>query len=333
MQASQSPLQATMAQPSYQTPQPSLAGAQVPQAAPAPAVNPWQEAYQRLSESLSGQQPSRPQEQPWPQTQPAGAPSGYYHSQPSNLPSAFNTAIPTSPYQVTPAYSAPSPTAWTPLQNPSVPQVAPQNAAAAAAAAGDGYLSGLSNESLEVLGHFGAEAPALLNAYACTVEDALLNQAQQSTQALKELQQLHKGFNEMDLVLKAVMEDNKAYNHLVTNPRLLADYTSEFFGPNGPVPVEIPEDRLRADVNAAMAARAGVPASRPQGQAPAQAPGYQRPQLEMPAPGGYQPGGDDFWGQFREVSARRPDQLWRVLSQATPEMLRAKMLISDTPVE
>ena len=167
------------------------------------------------------------------------------------------------------------------------------------------------------------------------MEDALLNQAQQSTQALQQLQQLQQGFNEMDLVLKAVMEDNKAYNHLVTDPRLLADYTSEFFGPNGPVPVEIPEDRLRADVNAAMAARAGVPASQLQAQAPtpAQAPGYQRPQLEMPAPGGYQPGSSDFWDQFREVSARRPDQLWRVLSQATPEMLRAKMLVSDTSVE
>ena len=41
--------------------------------------------------------------------------------------------------------------------------------------ASDEYLANVSAESLEVLNHFGAEAPALLNRYACTVEDALIS--------------------------------------------------------------------------------------------------------------------------------------------------------------
>ena len=38
----------------------------------------------------------------------------------------------------------------------------------------DGYLSQISDTSLEVLEHFGAEAPAKLNAYACALEDRLI---------------------------------------------------------------------------------------------------------------------------------------------------------------
>ena len=40
-------------------------------------------------------------------------------------------------------------------------------------AVSDAYLSQISDASLEVLEHFGAEAPVLLNQYACAVEDAL----------------------------------------------------------------------------------------------------------------------------------------------------------------
>ena len=43
-------------------------------------------------------------------------------------------------------------------------------------AVSDAYLSQISDESLEVLEHFGAEAPVLLNQYACAVEDALIEQ-------------------------------------------------------------------------------------------------------------------------------------------------------------
>lgn len=180
----------------------------------------------------------------------------------------------------------------------------------------DGYLGSVSNESLEVLNHFGAEAPALLNRYACTVEDALLAQAQQSTEALQQLQRLHENVGQLEVALNATLEDNQAYNLLTTNPDLLADYVNEFFGPNGPVPVETSRDRLAADVAATE--------GRPQ-----QAPAYQRPQMQMPAPGAQQ-GNGDFWETFGQVAQQRPDQLWRVLSQAGPDAFRQKVFISDS---
>ncbi|MGA1730525.1 MAG: hypothetical protein ACO4B5_09870 [Steroidobacteraceae bacterium] len=207
-----------------------------------------------------------------------------------------------------PAYSPSSPSEW---------------AAAQSQPAADGYLEAVSDESLEVLKHFGTEAPALLNRYACTIEDALLDQARQSTQALEQLQLLQQNLGQLEVALGATLEDNQAYNLLTTDPELLASYVNEFFGPDGPVPVEIPADRLRAEVAAAD--------SRQPAQAPAQAPAqsYQRPQFEMPTPGAQQGGAGDFWSTFNEVSRSRPDQLWRLLSQAPPDALRAKMLISE----
>jgi hypothetical protein len=197
---------------------------------------------------------------------------------------------------------------------------APASAPASAPAESDGYLSSLSNESLEVLGHFGTEAPALLNRYACTVEDALLQQAQQSTDALQQLQQLAQNLQQMELVLNATLEDNRAYNLLTTEPDLLADYVNDFFGPGGVSPVELPEDRLAAEVAAA-------------GYAPqSQQLGYQRPQMEIPSPGVQgAAGGGDFWSTFEQVSRSQPDQLWRLLSQAPVDALRAKALVSEAP--
>jgi hypothetical protein len=177
---------------------------------------------------------------------------------------------------------------------------------------------------LEVLNHFGTEAPALLNRYACTVEDALLQQAQQSTEALQQLQQLGHNLQQMELVLNATLEDNQAYNLLTTEPELLADYVNDFFGPEGPVPIELPQDRLAADVAAAGYAPAGQPQQAP----------YQRPQMEMPAPGGQAGGGaNEFWQTFEHVSRNQPDQLWRLLAQAPPDALRSRVLVSDGPMQ
>lgn len=51
----------------------------------------------------------------------------------------------------------------------------------------DDYLTQVSNESLEVLQHFGAEAPKLLNDYSCALEDALIEQVKAATGLKKEL--------------------------------------------------------------------------------------------------------------------------------------------------
>ena len=50
----------------------------------------------------------------------------------------------------------------------------------------DSYLSGISDTSLEVLEHFGAEAPALLNQYCCAVEDKLI----EAVREVKRLEQI-----------------------------------------------------------------------------------------------------------------------------------------------
>lgn len=148
------------------------------------------------------------------------------------------------------------------------------------------------------------------------MEDALLAQAQQSTQALEQLQQLSGSISQLELALNATLEDNQAYNLMTTDPQLLAEYTNEFFGPNGPYPVETAQDRLAADV---AAAEGGMQA-------------YQRPQLQIPAPAPQAGGGiSGFWDAFEEVQRRQPDQVWRVLAQATPDVLRQKLLISDAP--
>jgi hypothetical protein len=54
----------------------------------------------------------------------------------------------------------------------------------------DEYLRGLSDESLEVLQHFGAEAPALLNKYSTALEDALIEQVQRSNALATQLKEL-----------------------------------------------------------------------------------------------------------------------------------------------
>jgi hypothetical protein len=187
---------------------------------------------------------------------------------------------------------------------------------APAAPVGDGYLDRVSDESIQVLNHFGGEAPALLNRYACTVEDALVSQAQQTAQTLQQLQQLSAGFQQVEASLNAAMEDNRAYNLLVTDPDLLASYVDDYFGPNGVMPQILPEDRLAAEV------AAGGYQNMPQ-------PTYQRPQLEMRAPGVQQGVESAFWDQFQQV---RPEDAWKLLASAPPEVLRARPLVSDQPL-
>jgi hypothetical protein len=200
-----------------------------------------------------------------------------------------------------------------------MPAQAPSYSNEPSAPASDEYLQSVSSESLEVLQHFGAEAPALLNRYACVVEDALLAQAQQTAQAMQQLQTIQGQLQNSHTVIEAAAEDNAAYHTLLTNPDVLAEYVNEFFGPEGPYPTELPQDRLAAEV-AANERRFAPPAA-----------SYQRPQMEMPAPDvqATNGGGDDFWATFSAISERNPAAAWQMLSQASPEALRSKVLVSE----
>ncbi len=95
-------------------------------------------------------------------------------------------------------------------------------------AVSDAYLSQISDQSLEVLEHFGAEAPALLNQYACAVEDALIEQVQRG--------------QSQSLMLEAAGEERAAMNLMLTDPDVLADYVNDFYGPEGPYPTETAEE-------------------------------------------------------------------------------------------
>ena len=164
--------------------------------------------------------------------------------------------------------------------------------------------NGVSPQSLEVIDHFGADAPAVLNDYACTVEDALIARYEQLTEAVQLLEEL--------------AQEHQAYEKILTDPDVLADYTCEFFGPNGPYPVQ--EEQ-------------GYPEQ--QGY-PAQEQQYYTPSLErasMPVPPSPQLDMDsqNFWDNFGNVAERDPANAWRYLSQAqrNPDVFRQKLLVME----
>ena len=167
--------------------------------------------------------------------------------------------------------------------------------------------AGVSEESLEVINHFGVDAPAVLNDYACQIEDSLITTNQQLQEAVGLLQEMS--------------EEHKAYEEILTDPDVLADYTCEFFGPEGPYPVE--------EENAAPAAPtfAGQQIQNPQIQAQAPV----RP--EMPVPPQPQTPADpgDFWKDFGGAADRDPQNAWRYLNaaQQNPEVFRQKLLVME----
>ena len=167
--------------------------------------------------------------------------------------------------------------------------------------------NGVSPESLEVINHFGADAPAVLNNYACQIEDSLITTNQQLQEAVGLLQEMS--------------QEHKAYEQILTDPDVLADYTCEFFGPEGPYPVE--ED----NVAPAAPIFAGQQIQNPQIQAQAPV----RP--EMPVPPQPQTPADpgDFWKDFGGAADRDPQNAWRYLNaaQQNPEVFRQKLLVME----
>ena len=171
--------------------------------------------------------------------------------------------------------------------------------------------NGVSEESINVIDHFGPDTAAILNNYSCNLEDALVQTNEQLTEGVGLLQE--------------ISEEHSAYEAILTDPDLLADYTVQFFGPEGPYPVN--------EGNAQPAGmRTGVdpmprqaPAPRPEQQQ------FQRP--EMPVPPQPQPQGnpEDFWNSFGSLADQDPSQAWRYLNMASqnPEVFRQKLLVME----
>jgi hypothetical protein len=187
-----------------------------------------------------------------------------------------------------------------------------QAAQQGAANASDSYLNGISDASLEVLEHFGAEAPALLNQYACAVEDALIEQVQRG--------------NSMNHMLEAAGEEHAATNLILTHPDVLADYVNEFFGPEGPYPTETPDETAAREQFEARAAFEQEILAQEQNVVPRQ---FQRPEMDMPTPGRQANVSGDFWGNFSEMMDSSPENAWKYLSQAPQGALQAKALVQD----
>ncbi len=240
---------------------------------------------------------------------------------------------------------------------------APQPAAPSA----DGFLGGLSNQSLEVLQHFGPEAPALLNHYSCVVEDALINQARQTLALTEAAQNLQVNLQNAHTLIAAAAEDNAAYHTILSDPQTLAAYGQEFFAPGGPggEPVapyeETPRDRLAAEVaygesrSQMLPPRAGArfgdqfslpPAAQPQiqNQAPQQPQGpseadfaaqraqvYQRPQLDLAPPSqAATPTAQAFWDQYNYLMDHNPRQAVTFWDQnVSPEFLKARPFMGE----
>ena len=71
------------------------------------------------------------------------------------------------------------------------------------------FMGELTADSLEVVEHFGIEAPALLNKYSCAVEDALIEQVEKNNELRKEIARL-KGEPEPELMNTKVANNEMA---------------------------------------------------------------------------------------------------------------------------
>jgi hypothetical protein len=214
--------------------------------------------------------------------------------------------------------------------------------------------NGVSPASLEVIDHFGADAPAVLNDYSCQLEDALLTRYSQLEESVGLLQEL--------------AQEHKAYEAILTDPDILADYTCEFFGPNGPYPVnQSGEDTGFYDAqgyyydptgyydldgtyyyddyynsnNPEVYNNANNAAAAPEqptnyGYEPTYNTGYEnnyleRPSLPVPPHPENTVDGQSFWNNFGSVAERDPANAWRYLSMAqrNPNVFREKLLVMD----
>jgi hypothetical protein len=180
-------------------------------------------------------------------------------------------------------------------------------------AVSDAYLSQISDESLEVLEHFGAEAPVLLNQYACAVEDALIEQVQRG--------------QSQSLLLEAAGEERAAMNLMLTDPDVLADYVNDFYGPNGPYPTPTAEEAAQIQQQQARAQfEQEIQAQERATNVPQN---FQRPEMAMPTPGRQVNQANDFWGGFGQMMDNNPENAWKYLAQAPQGALQAKMLVQE----
>ena len=178
--------------------------------------------------------------------------------------------------------------------------------------------NGVSPESLEVINHFGPDAPAALNNYAVAIEDSLV--------------QTNDQLNEAVALLQEISQEHKAYEQILTDPDVLADYTCEFFGENGPYPVEDDQPTGQYVGQQGITPQQQAAAIQQQQAAAGQADQrFARPQMPVPPQPQAQENTGDFWNNFGNLADRDPANAWRYLNQAqqSPDIFRNKMLVME----
>jgi hypothetical protein len=270
----------------------------VPQAAPSYQSAPTQYAPQS--------QPAAPQANPW-----ESAFNKVVGLLSSPVQSPFQgQSSPTTQYAPAnygqqysnPATQQSAPQTWSPNQDYS-PNSSQTSSGPSLAEVAD-YL-GWSNETRNVVDAYGLEAPAILNNYGLQLE-AMLDSAVAWGGKAQEV--LHR-FADFSV---AEHQENLAYNEILTNPDVLSDYTLKFFGPEGPYPVYEDESQLETR---------GYPTASIEnymGQFPAPPAAASAPQ---------QP--ENFWGSFKQQMDMNPENAWRLLNQAQPQVVANKLFVME----
>jgi hypothetical protein len=169
--------------------------------------------------------------------------------------------------------------------------------------------NGVSPKSLEVIDHFGPDAARVLNEYSCSLEDHLVITNNQLVQAVGLLQELS--------------NEHKAYEIILTDPDVLADYTTQFFGENGPYPIPDEETGYRPAPVVNTGYRPIPTAAAPQQ--------FERPQMPVPPQPQAQGNPAAFWDSFGTLADRDPANAWRYLNaaQSNPDVFRQKLLVME----
>ena len=326
------PVQTQSAEASFANYQPSFQPTQAVQAVPtqnaqyvvAPATapttsdpysqsaspsNPWQQAMTSLESIVNRVSPSPSQTPSYPSPQTAGMDTTW-NSQISQgqAPSAVAPSV-------APTYSNSEYTTQNSYQ-------------------GSTEVPTVSDASLEVVNHFGLEAPGILNEYAVTLEDALIQQ-QETTDAIG--------------IRAGAMET------ILTDPEYLADYTDRFFTEVYPVDEEgnfIGDETVVDNEEIYAEDYEGAPEGYTLDEGYWGDDGYwyeytgEAGDQEEYAPedGNYDnsdmPGipmtanmqgvaPTQQWEGFSETMQRSPENAWRYLSQMEPSTFQSKLLFMD----
>ena len=231
--------------------------------------NPWEAAMSSLERVVSRISPSPSQTAQYPQYQTAPQDTTQYsqslQAQPAQYPVAQAPQI---------SYSSGSTTPTSYQGSTEVPQLSPETAA--------------------VVNHFGLEAPGILNQYATTLEDALIQQ---------------------QAVLESVAARASAMEQILTDGEQLADYTNRYFTEVEPIDLDeavasfTPEYQYESEYTPRYDQVPAIPANASAGIRSVD------PQTQ--------------WQGFGSVMNQSPDQAWRYLSQMSPDAIRSKLLFMD----